>query len=1607
MPSNGAHLNGPSHRPPGDPAGGAGHSNGALPARHGASGDFSARQAFRGRRVLFLGGTGFVGKVTLSMLLTHYGEDLETVYVIVRPGAGFTAERRFYEKVVTAPPFDPMRQKYGQGLEAWLRTKVVPLPGDVARPSSGLDEETVKSLEGKLDVIVNSSGHVSFNPPLEQALNVNVFGVQHLVALAKRTGAALVHVSTCFTRGNRSGESREDAPIVGYFPRVRPKKGQWEDPRLIDRGQFLDAGDFSLEQEIADCRRLTEHVRARADDKALLSMFRQKAKQRLEEEGRDPDHDKTVSLGVQRERKLWVAAELAKVGIERAQHWGWPNIYTYTKSLGDQVVSRAADEDGLRVTIVRPAIVESAIRFPFPGWNEGFTTTAPLAFLSLKGHRTYPTGHKLILDVIPVDLVAAGLLSATAATLGGIQDRVYQLGSGDTNPLYVTRAVEFLGIHKRKYFRERETGPKWLNELLARAEPVSVSRERYEQLSAPMFQKAAKKLIGWLDEKKPRWGARSVEGLLETAKSGLQRVEEISASTDELFQLFMPFMVENHYTFSCENTRKLFHRLTPEDQALLTWDPDRLDWLAYFMEVHLEGLKTWVFPSLEEEFAARGTSKVRSYTYRDLLEMFEAATRRHRGKVALRLLRTKSRALVAKAPPNESDGGESELNAQSIELTYGDLGELAERARRQLLVRGVAPGDRVMLLSENRPEWGVAYFGVLKAGAACVPVDSQATPDEVLNLLRASQAKVLLLSAEVAERLEDKSGGEFYRKLEGLLEPQGLCGFSDLLEELPPGTELPVHSPRAGRAEEMASLIFTSGTTGKPKGVMLSHHNFTSLVSKVSRVFDMTPRDGLLGVLPLHHTFEFTCGLLVPLSRGAQITYIDEITADSLNQAFGSVKVTAMIGVPALWQLLHRRIHSQLADRGPVVERVVKTLFALNRRIREKAPLGLNLGPLLFRPVHEKLGGRMRLLVSGGSALPPEVMETFYDLGFNLHEGYGLTEASPVLSVSMPGSKLIQGTVGPALPGIELKIHQPDADGIGEVIARGPNVMLGYYQDADATAEVIQDGWLHTGDLGKIDDDNRLYIVGRSKDVIVEASGKNVYPDEVEELYGGCPYVKEMSVVGLPEHAEHEGGAASSTSAGTSAERVACLVVPDYERGEKDDLDRAATRARVESHFREVSNRIAVYKRVKVLKLRDGELPKTATRKVKRKLIVEELRRLLRAERVGHDAHAAALQAAQHGAGKGEAGHEWLLEIIATVSQKGRSQIRLESRFSEDLGFDSLMYAELAAALESAGVDLHAGGTELSEEILTMTQVGDLAHRLAGAAAAARKRAALARPAATPVAAAEDHDDDDRIQVPTPVAELGRLGLQLGRRMFYEKIFDVEVSGRAYIPPDRNFIVAANHASHLDIGLVKHALGEYGKDAATVAAKDYFFGDPIKRAFFESMTNLVPMDREGSLRQSLKLAQDVLERGQVLILFPEGTRSTDGVIDEFKPSLGFLAIHNQIDILPIYLDGTHEAMPKGQLLPGKREMGARIGPVIGWKELVERTRGMSRSEGYRVASDLVRQVVLALKDGGDGRLPPRPDAATGAAPEAASPTSSSASPHPHPGRSPARGGEVP
>ena len=1398
-----------------------------------------------GKEILVVGGTGFLGKTWLSMLLTRYPQ-IGHVWLMVRPRKAQDSEARFWADVAPAGVFEPLRVRYpGAAYEAFLKEKVTAIPGDVSQEFAGVSEDIRKKLRGRVTLLVNSAGIVDFNPPLDEALKVNAFGMQSLVALAKDLGdIGFLHTSTCYVAGDRTGQIDEVHPYEFPFPRA---------------GE-LDPKHWSADQEIAECVDLVENVRHRSRDSFRESRFLADAKTNLKERD-EPTRGSALQDELAKVRRRYESDRLIEAGLERAEFWGWHNVYTYTKSIGEQVLCGS----GLPFTIVRPAVIESSLAFPFPGWNEGINTSAPLIYMGMEGLLAYPSHPDAVLDVIPVDLVCAGMMLAMAELIEGTAKPVYQLGSSDSNPFYTYRFIELVSLYKRRFFKDKSTGSPFGNWVQMHYGPTPISPERYYKWGPRWMAETAFGVSEVLDDV----GAEvlALKPLLEPSSRILKGFGKANEKTAFIMDQFVPFMATHNYRFSAANTRAAFARLDDADKAKLVWNPEEIDWRHWTMEVHVPGIERHVIPLIEEKLD-RPAKALRSHD--DLLSFLDEIAERYEHSPALMQV--------------QSDG--------LSRMSFGALRERARAAAVRLQAAGLSEGDRVLLSALNHPDWVVCWFGVLLAGGVVVPVETTLTEGQAANIAAAASIWGGILDAEARDAFGDVVLGQVL----------------DLHVAAAPGPtdDLP---DRTATTQDVASILFTSGTTGVPKGVMLTHGNLTSLIASLGTLFELKEDDRMLSVLPLHHTFEFTCGLLLPLSRGVRILYLDELTGDSLTRGLKEGRITGMVGVPALWQLLERRILGQVKDKGPGFQLAFDMGTALNRMLGKKT--GLDVGKILFGSVHGRLGGNIRFLISGGAALPRDTQELFQGLGLHLSEGYGLTEAAPVLTVAQahPGSQM--GHVGKPVPGVTLEVRNPDEHGVGEVVAKGPNVMKGYYGNAEATDAVIDaDGWLLTGDLGRIDHKGRLCIVGRAKDVVVTSSGENIYLDDVETELGSVEYVEEYSLVGIEDP---RGG-----------ERLGLLAVP----GTEEDLDRHTVHARARESLKSAIAKLPVTFRPAVVHMVDADLPRTATRKVKRNDVKKILERIASAN--------------QPVAGV-RAGSGPVRGAIAKVAGVDLSKVQEGTGMQADLGFDSLMWVELSAALDGV-----TEGQPSVEDLGACETVADV-------------EAVVAAP--RPQIEVEE-DVRETVKIPAPLVQPLRTVLRTSQRELYGKLLRTQVTGRAFIPQNRPTIVVSNHCSHLDMGLVKYALGPYGKKLVALAAKDYFFeGNKWVVAYFEQLTNLQPVDRSGSFRKSFEEARAVIDGGNVVLLFPEGTRRLDGTLGTFKPLVGKLALETGVDVLPIFLDGTFEVLPKGAIVPRSRAVTVRIGAPVLSSELHRLTEGMRAADSAREASRLLRLAVATLREG--------------------------------------------
>ncbi|MFQ5499308.1 MAG: AMP-dependent synthetase/ligase [Candidatus Zixiibacteriota bacterium] len=509
--------------------------------------------------------------------------------------------------------------------------------------------------------------------------------------------------------------------------------------------------------------------------------------------------------------------------------------------------------------------------------------------------------------------------------------------------------------------------------------------------------------------------------------------------------------------------------------------------------------------------------------------------------------------------------------------TYAEAGRQVDMLAAGLLAGSRLDPPEIGLISENRPEWAIAYLAILKAGGTVVPIDANLKPNEIRFIVEDAGLKVLFVSEQYEEllRKEGFAGRLFSFASESVSSWQSLMGAGD--------------RPVAVDAATTAVLIYTSGTTGTPKAVELTHRNILSNLEGIRAGLCFDWDDVFLSVLPLHHTFEATCGFLTPVMCGASIVYARSLKSRDIMEDIGRTGVTVMCGVPLLYEKMAQSIRRGI-KAAPVRRRALfHLLFGLSRI---GWAVGLKLGRLFFRRLRKKAGlSTLRLFVSGGAAIPSRIAAFFNHLGISFFQGYGMTECSPVISFNRPDS-IRFGSVGPPLPNVEVRIDDPDRSGVGEIVVRGENVTPGYRGNPEQTAALVRDGWLHTGDLGMLRQ-GRLWITGRAKNVIVSAAGKNIYPEEIETLLVQFDCVAEVVVFGRKKE-------------GKQGEEVAALIVPDlecrvYDRaGDGGRQDTEMLHKTIGDVIADVNRRMADYKRIVSFDIQTGELEKTSTKKVKR-----------------------------------------------------------------------------------------------------------------------------------------------------------------------------------------------------------------------------------------------------------------------------------------------------------------------------------------------------------------------------------------------------------------------
>jgi long-chain acyl-CoA synthetase len=849
--------------------------------------------------------------------------------------------------------------------------------------------------------------------------------------------------------------------------------------------------------------------------------------------------------------------------------------------------------------------------------------------------------------------------------------------------------------------------------------------------------------------------------------------------------------------------------------------------------------------------------------------------------------------------------------------TYSELRRRAESVGRWIEENGFSRGARLAILADNHPNWVASYLGIIASGCAAVPLDTALHDDQIAKLLKDSGASAVFVDAKHAP-IARPAANELNLGLI-LMDPDRMRNHSiqeQWLGNLPavfdggPGK----FKPTPAKNDDLASLLYTSGTTADPKGVMLTHANFLGEVEAVFNWVDIGPSDALLGVLPLFHVLAQMANLLLPLVKGSRVVYLETLNTTELLRALSERNITAFAVVPQFYYLIHDRIFEEVEKHGTVTRKIFSGMVSFNRALRK---IGLNAGHILFGKIHNTLGPKTRYLVTGGSRFDPAIARDFRDLGIDILQAYGLTETTAAVYANSPGHNVI-GSVGKAMKGIEGKTidSQPQEDGgppVGEVVLRGPVVMKGYWNRPDATAAVLRDGWFYTGDLGYFDSHGNLFLTGRKKEVIVLSNGKNVYPEEIEAHYLRSPYIKEIAVMGL------EG------KPGESGDRLHAVIVPNFDvlRQKKIVNAKEVIRYDIES----LSPQIASTKRIGSYEIWQEDLPRTTTRKIKR-FEVEKRVKANHGKKLADDSELPAEKPLT----PDEAA--WLdrpevqrgLHVIREASRSALPNPRPTHNLELDLGLDSMQRVELLTRLEE-----ELGGNVEESQLAEIYTVRDLLDAVLASAA---------NGGTTPRAAsggwkailAEEPTDPEVLALKNPPPAFDTVWYPLSRtiQMISRDLFRLHVSGLEKLPEKGPFILSSNHQSYIDPVILASVLPrEMLQNSFAVGTSDVF-GEGFMRRLARWLRVIV-VNPDANLIPAMRAGAFGLRHGRILVLYPEGERSIDGTPRIFKKGVAILSIHMQAPIVPIAIEGFYDAWPRGKsffqkLAPLKMTFGDPIAP---------------------------------------------------------------------------------
>jgi len=834
--------------------------------------------------------------------------------------------------------------------------------------------------------------------------------------------------------------------------------------------------------------------------------------------------------------------------------------------------------------------------------------------------------------------------------------------------------------------------------------------------------------------------------------------------------------------------------------------------------------------------------------------------------------------------------------------SFKKLTDCARSFANGLAKDGFKRGDTVALFAENRPEWIAAALGIIRAGAIAVPLDVQLGDKTLVHILQDSDARAIITTQKRTERigkldLKEKpklilldAGSDDERSWERFLKNEA--------------TDLPTTS-----ADDEAVLFYTSGTTGPPKGVPLSHGNIVSQLNNAAKVKIITGEDRVLLPLPLHHVYPFVIGMLAPLAIGLPLILPFSLSGQQLLRALREGEVTAIVGVPRLYSALYSGIESRVESSGWIARGLFTVFLVVSGFVRTW--LGVSVGKLLFRSLHKNFGENLRLLASGGAALDPELATKLEALGWRVAIGYGLTETSPLLTMNPPG-KGGRDSVGKPFPGVEIRIdpsalekeERINRHQVGEILARGPNIFAGYRNLEDKTKEVFMgDGWFRTGDMGYFDDDDRLHVLGRISTLIKTESGEKIQTEDVEAAYAEESAIREIGVLA-------EKG------------KLVALIVP--KQADRGDDAKEAVRAAVEV----ASKQLPSHQRISDYAITLDALPRTRLGKIQRHRLAE---RYEQAKKGDKKAPTAGPMSVEEMSGEDRAlledsVAESVWELLA--KRYGDKRLTPDTSPQFDLGIDSLEWLNLTLEIsESSGV-------ELSEQAIARIEtVRDLLREVTEGGEGE---------SVDPLEKPDEVLDEKQkqwLEPLGPVAAATARFLYAVNRVLMRLIFRLRTEGLEHLPQDRQWVLTPNHVSYLDPFAIA-ALLDWNQLRKTYWAgwTGIIFANPVMR-FLSRLGKILPVEPMRAARSSLAFGATILKSKKNLVWFPEGGLSASGELQEFKPGIGMLLEHFPTSVIPVFVHGTREALPPGKFFPRPHAIRVVFGKPLDARELKREGRG--------------------------------------------------------------------